>query len=166
MLECSKCIYDVWLFLMCWGGTVSSGFHVAAWDSGKMCCKAPLPPPDELAHCESRPRCSPQACEWYMSCSVTVTYRVHGSERGFPSPPFAHILLVTQWDNLPPRLYWFNQEFPTLVRVFPNMLFPMAQIANKTTQTVVEASLNAVKCFWVIKLPTVIYRPANAESVQ
>ena len=47
------------------------------------------------------------------------------------------------------------------------MLFPMVQIANKTTQTVAEASLNAlVKCFWVIKLPPIIYRPADAESVQ
>ena len=47
------------------------------------------------------------------------------------------------------------------------MLFPVVQIANKTTQTVVEASLNAlVKYFRVIKLPPIIYRPANAESVQ
>ena len=116
MLGYSTCVCGVWLFLRCWGRTISSGFHVVACNSGEMLWKALLPP-----H-------SKQVSRW-ISPDLTVHARpVNGvwakllfshvesmAQRGEFLPLVVYILLIVQWDNLPPRFYWFNPEILILV---------------------------------------------------
>lgn len=113
-------VFVVCGFFWCVGEELSH--LVSMWWPGTLgrCIVKPLCLLIIKSHCKSNLTSLFTPGLWMMWAALVFSHIESTAQRGEFLPPVAHILLIAQWDNLPSRFYWFNQELLTLVRVFPN----------------------------------------------